>query len=171
MDANAFCGFCGTKYASADWPRTCGNCRRETYQNALPVAVLLQPVYKLSGLGAGLVVVRRAIEPKRGEWALPGGYIGHEDWRHAAAREGKEEANLDVPNWSRIEPFDTHSRPDGRVILSFGIAPGIRLDALPEFVPNDEVSERDILWQPRTLAFQTHTKVVTRFFRPLFFLR
>ena len=46
---------------------------------------------------AGIVLVRRAIEPGHGLWVFPGGYVDRgEDVRLAAVREAREEAGIDV---------------------------------------------------------------------------
>lgn len=43
----------------------------------------------------GIVAIRRNLNPYKGEWAFPGGYIDHaEDWRRAAAREVREELGI-----------------------------------------------------------------------------
>ena len=78
----------------AGWPRTCPQCGETTWSNPLPVAVVLLPVAYDDGR-TGLVVVRRDIEPFRGEIALPGGFIETgESWREAAVRELREETGL-----------------------------------------------------------------------------
>jgi ADP-ribose pyrophosphatase YjhB (NUDIX family) len=47
--------------------------------------------------GDRLLLVRRAIDPERGKWSLPAGYLDHgEDPRLAAAREAWEECGLVV---------------------------------------------------------------------------
>lgn len=44
-----------------------------------------------------LLLVRRSIDPARGLWCFPGGYVDYgEDPAHAAARECMEETGLDV---------------------------------------------------------------------------
>jgi ADP-ribose pyrophosphatase YjhB (NUDIX family) len=44
-----------------------------------------------------IVLVRRAIEPGYGKWVFPGGYVDRgEEVPHAAIREAREEAGLDV---------------------------------------------------------------------------
>lgn len=46
---------------------------------------------------AGIVLVRRAIEPGFGKWVFPGGYVERgEEIRLAAVREAREESGLDV---------------------------------------------------------------------------
>src|SRR4051794_25248089 len=87
---HSYCSFCGAPFAAAiAWPRACAACGEISYVNPLPVAVTLLPV------DAGLLVVRRTIEPQSGCLALPGGFIDlGESWREAAARELFEEAGV-----------------------------------------------------------------------------
>jgi 8-oxo-dGTP diphosphatase len=48
-------------------------------------------------LDAGIVLVRRAIEPGYGKWVFPGGYVDRgEEITLAAIREAREESGLDV---------------------------------------------------------------------------
>src|SRR5689334_16631711 len=93
--ANSHCGYCGSAYPSGvGWPRECPGCGETTWRNPLPVAVVLLPV-QAEGGRSGLVVVRRDIEPARGELALPGGFIETgETWQEAAVRELREETGL-----------------------------------------------------------------------------
>ncbi|MFE2569103.1 NUDIX domain-containing protein, partial [Streptomyces mirabilis] len=94
---DSHCSSCGAPYGEGNsgWPRTCAVCGGVAYRNPLPVAVALQPVY--DDRGTALVVITRTIAPARGGIALPGGFIDHrEDWRHAVARELKEETGIDV---------------------------------------------------------------------------
>jgi ADP-ribose pyrophosphatase YjhB (NUDIX family) len=50
------------------------------------------------GFGNSLLWVRRAIEPRQGLWAIPGGFVEHgEPLREGAARELYEEAGVVIP--------------------------------------------------------------------------
>ncbi len=82
-------------------------------------------------VGVGAVVVRdgkaliikRAHEPRRGEWSLPGGLLElGESLRDAVRREIKEETSLDIEVGPVIETFDRVHRDDhGRVRYHFVI--------------------------------------------------
>ena len=155
---NSHCSYCGAVFAADQpWPRTCAGCASISYVNPLPVAVLLLPV------DAGVLVVRRAIPPRRGQLALPGGFIDQgESWQAAAAREMREETDITVTA-DEIRLFDVHSAPDG-TLLVFGTAQPRRSFDLPAFSTNVEVGERVVLARPEPLAFPLHTRVVERWF-------
>ncbi|MBZ0115821.1 MAG: NUDIX domain-containing protein [Sandaracinaceae bacterium] len=159
---DSHCGFCGARFTTEAWPRTCGACGNVTYRNPIPVAVALVPVHA-TGAQVGLLVVRRDIEPKRGQLALPGGFIDFgESWQSAVARELFEETGV------RIDPRGVRehmvrSTDNGRLVV-FGLTVEIAEHDLAPFVRNDEVSERSIVRAPIELAFPTHTEAMRAFF-------
>ena len=153
---HAFCSWCGTRSGSGQstWPRTCSYCKRVTYLNPLPVAVVVQPV------GDGVLMIRRG-EPGRGhgELALPGGFVERgESWQQACARELFEETQLTVAP-ERMEHVRTVSTHDGFMII-VGRAPALREVDLPPFTPTDETLERVIVRAPTSLAFAMHEEVL-----------
>lgn len=81
--------------------------------------------------GEKLLLVRRAVDPGRGLWCLPGGYVDYgEDPAAAAARECREEAGLDVDDLTLLDlAFN------GRVIV---ITYTARLASVAEPVPGDD---------------------------------
>ncbi|WP_415948432.1 NUDIX domain-containing protein [Streptomyces sp. KLOTTS4A1] len=159
---NSHCSSCGAPYADVSgWPRTCTACGETAYRNPIPVAVALQPVHDTQGMG--LLVITRAIEPARGELALPGGFVDHdEDWRHALVRELSEETGIEAEERD-VRLADALSSPDGHLLL-FGILPPRPAAALPPFTPNPETTDRSILRTPATLGFPLHTLAAEAWF-------
>ena len=158
---HSHCSFCGTRFADGQaWPRHCQQCEQISYLNPLPVAVTLLPVDK------GVLLVRRAIPPRAGQLALPGGFIDRgESWQAAGARELFEETGIQVDP-AGITHFDTLSAPDGTVLI-FGRAAPLTRAQLPPFRLSPETSEILIAEQPLKLAFPLHTDVVTRYLASL----
>jgi 8-oxo-dGTP diphosphatase len=155
------CGFCGTRYAAdAAWPRDCTGCGETTWSNPLPVAVALLPVRCPDG--SGLVVVRRDIEPARGELALPGGYVEvGETWQEAAVRELWEETGL-TAEAGRVTLFGAESTP--RTISIFALLPPVEHQALPVSAPTSEATEWLVTTRAIPLAFPTHTTAMASWF-------
>lgn len=156
---HSHCSYCGTAYPeTAGWPRVCAACGETTWRNPLPVAVAIQPVLTDDG-GIGVVVQRRDIEPKRGELALPGGFIEYgEQWRAALVRELREETGL-TGEPAEVSLFAVHSAPTGTVLI-FGTLPPRPAAGLPPSAPTAEATEWLVVTEPTELAFSTHTEVL-----------
>jgi 8-oxo-dGTP diphosphatase len=158
------CPYCGAAYpGGVAWPRDCVACGETLWLNPLPVAVALLPVERDGG--RGLVVVRRDIEPCRGELALPGGYIElGETWREAAARELREETGL-VAAAADATLFDV-SEGD-RTLNVFALLPPRDAGTLPASSATAEATEWLVIDEPVPLAFPTHADVVEAYFSSL----
>jgi ADP-ribose pyrophosphatase YjhB (NUDIX family) len=161
---HSHCSYCGTRYRDGlPWPRLCAGCGETTWSNPLPVAVVLLPVRSADGPG-GLVVVRRDIEPFRGELALPGGFIETgESWREAAIRELREETGLDGDP-DEVALFDVHSSIKGFSLLVFGVLRPRAAETLPASAPTEEATEWFVVTEPIPLAFPTHTQAMADYF-------
>jgi 8-oxo-dGTP diphosphatase len=162
----AHCSYCGSAYPEdAPWPRVCSVCGEITWRNPLPVAVALLPVD--TDEGRGLVVVRRDIEPGRGQLGLPGGYIeAGEQWRDAAVRELREETTIEA-SAADLTLFDVHSTPSGFTLLVFGLLPPRPASALPPSVATEEATGYEIIVKPQELVFSTHTDAMASYFASL----
>ena len=138
------------------------------YNNPIPVVVALVPVHAIDEITGedkiGLLTVRRAIEPKSGALALPGGYLEYEDWRHALIRELREETGLDVGSEDTINLASAESVEGGKRLLLFGKTKTIEEASLKSFVPNTESSELCVIFEPTELAFPVHTEEARKFF-------
>ncbi|HEX6869902.1 MAG TPA: NUDIX domain-containing protein [Micromonosporaceae bacterium] len=158
------CSYCGTRYqADLTWPRTCAGCGETTWSNPLPVAVVLLPVSYPDG-GTGMVVVRRDVDPYRGEIALPGGFIETgESWQEAAVRELREETGL-LAEPDEVRLFDVCSTFHGYTLQIFGLLPARPAERLPPSAPTAEATEWLVLTAPTRLCFPTHTDAMAAFF-------
>ncbi|MDP9398716.1 MAG: NUDIX hydrolase [Actinomycetota bacterium] len=91
MDAPRFCSACGAPLAATDRHPVCTGCGR-THHRDPKVGVGVVVVQD-----GRLLLVRRGVQPGKGLWALPAGYVdAGEDPREAAARETLEETGLQV---------------------------------------------------------------------------
>ena len=87
------------------------------------------PAHPVVGVGAVVVrdgkalIIKRAHEPRKGEWSLPGGLLElGESLQDAARREIKEETSLDIEVGPVIETFDRVHRDDqGKIRYHFVI--------------------------------------------------
>jgi ADP-ribose pyrophosphatase YjhB (NUDIX family) len=159
---HSHCSFCGAPFVpDAPWPRLCTSCGETTWRNPLPVAVALLPID--TDAGRGLVVVRRDIDPGRGELGLPGGFIEiGEAWREAAVRELREETTI-LAKPDDVRLFDVHSAPSG-TLLVFGLLPPRPASELPPSVATEEATGFEIVLRPARLAFPTHTQAMADYF-------
>ncbi len=92
-----YCLRCGgllvTRPGSGHEParQVCAGCGRVHYRNAKPTGSAL--VVR----DGRVLLVRRAIEPARGAWDIPGGFLEHDEHPEAGAvRELQEETGLDI---------------------------------------------------------------------------
>lgn len=118
--------------------RVCTECRQIHYADpkvAVGVAVFRDDA---------LLLVRRVMEPGRGRWALPGGFLdAGEDPRVAAAREAAEEAGVTVEVGEVVDVFANPPAEGGAVFVLYAASwvageptPGDDADAA-EFFPRD----------------------------------
>lgn len=67
-------------------------------------------IFGFDGTKLKILLIRRGIDPYKGKWALPGGFLNPEETAETGAlRELKEETNLES---AYIEQFHTYSDPD-----------------------------------------------------------
>jgi ADP-ribose pyrophosphatase YjhB (NUDIX family) len=149
---NSFCSYCGLAFNTVGWPRPC-SCGNVTYRNPIPVAVVLVPI------GNGLLLVRRGIEPKKGQLAFPGGFLDcDETWREGAARELVEETGI-VIDPATLSLVDVISSPSNSMLV-FCEAPRQELSVLKYFIPNEEVTEVMVVNYHVELAFPSHSDMM-----------
>lgn len=157
---DAHCSYCGALHVALNYPKQCVICRQVAWRNPLPIVVGLVPV------NDGLLVVRRADEPRKGWLNLPGGHLEFaEEWNVGLSRELGEEAGLEIKP-EAFKLYDVRATPTGYLIV-FGLAPrlvGVNISALKH---DKEVSEISIITEPVELGFPTHTEMAARHFAGL----
>ena len=94
MSDSKYCSNCGQEntYGFIDGNNRyhCTYCESIHYENPNPTATII------CIKGNSILLAKRAYEPAKGEWGLPGGFIElNETLAEAAERELKEETNLD----------------------------------------------------------------------------
>lgn len=112
-----YCTKCGhqleNKMIQANERMVCSYCGTIYYDNPIPsVAVVVR---KEKGK---LLLVKRKAEPKKGFWALPGGFIdGGESAIQAALREMKEETGLEGIIKRLVQIYHHESKMYGHVMI------------------------------------------------------
>lgn len=163
---NDYCNFCGAKYTDRSTVHlVCTECKNITYRNPMPVVVALVPVFhRDTSKSYGWLVEQRNIDPEKGGWALPGGYIElGETWQEAAARELNEELGLVTKpkDYSLFEVVNSANKN----LLIFGVHTGVFWDDI-KFEPNEEVSaiQAPVSPQDLELCFPTHNEMWLKYY-------
>lgn len=165
---HSYCSYCGCAFWSQSFPKNCLKCANITYSNPLPVVNTIVRVWKdLSATDFGFLLIKRNIEPSKGTWAFPGGFIDqNETFQQAAAREVKEETGL-IIDPSGIDLFDVKTAKNGNILI-FNTTHRLSVyESDIKFIPNDEVSDIDIVYHPIELGFPTHTEVFKNYWEQL----
>lgn len=145
------CIKCGTVHEQDQYPKKCTHCGTEAYSNPIPVAVVVIPV-----IGGGIIVARRNIDPKKGEFALPGGFQETgETIEEAGMREVREELEIEV-RIKKVLGVESNSLKTN--VLIFLEAHPVESSILDGFKANSETQEVQIIKNSIPLAFPAHQK-------------
>ena len=111
-----YCPICGEQLVARDDGEKsrphCSDCRRFYYRNPLPAVCCL--VMREDAL----LLIKRGIEPCRGEWAFPGGFVEMgESTEEAIIREMEEETGLHVKSVRLIGVSSQNSTLYGPITL------------------------------------------------------
>ena len=113
-------------------------CVMAEYKNPIPVVVGIVIVKSKA------LIIKRAIEPFIGGWALPSGYLEMgANWETHLQKEIWDEAYV----WVSKDPNDielvcAHSTPDTSKLLMFALYKDKAVLSVDTFIPNEEASER-----------------------------
>ena len=111
----------------------CPDCGHIAYDNP---KIVVGSVVAVDG---AVLMCRRAIEPRRGFWTLPAGYLEHgETLQEGAMREAREEAEADIALDGILGVFSVSRIGQVQVIFRGRFADP---DALPRFAPGPESLE------------------------------
>jgi len=159
-----FCPYCGSPLERR---RThegrerayCPRCERWIYENPVPAVAAL--VYRP---GQGVLLVRRGVPPKEGEWALPSGFLElDESPEEAVLRELAEETGLTGVLRGLVAVASQPSRYYGRVVV---IGYEIQADGgTPR--AGDDAREVAFFVEPPPLAFEAHQILLDTFLQHL----
>jgi ADP-ribose pyrophosphatase YjhB (NUDIX family) len=111
LEEARFCPRCAAP-ATIDFPRSlsCPSCGYQWFSNPSPVAGAI-PVEP----DGRIWLLKRGIEPSKGLWTFPGGFVDlGESVEDAARREAREEMNIDLELTGLI---GVYSRPQQRIVL------------------------------------------------------
>lgn len=134
-----------------------------TYEYPRPAMTVDCVVFGFDGGGLQVLLIRRALEPFQGSWALPGGFVDmDEDLDQAARRELQEETHLSQVYLEQLFTFGTPGRdPRGRVV-SVAYYALVRPDQHPATGDSDA---SEAAWHPvdqlPPLAFD-HTQIIAK---------
>lgn len=155
---NQHCSYCGKPHRNETYPKTCSWCGHDTYLNAPSVGI------SLISINSKLLIIRRAISPCIGEWALPGGYKElSETWQEGVAREVNEETGITVDP-SLISLAGVENAGNGSVLV-FGRSSNIILPEPIEFKLDKETMEAKLIDAPVPLCFPHHQTMMEAWFR------
>ena len=153
-----FCSNCGdkNKFGEKDGNKRyfCSECQQIHYENPKPTATLVCPKNKK------ILLVKRAKNPGKGLWGLPGGFIEKgESPETAAKRELKEETALDgyaVKTLGTCSHFNTMF---GDILL---IGLEMQIDKWSNIQAGDDAEEAALfsIQEYPGLAFSCHEKIV-----------
>ena len=131
------------------------------YEYPRPAVTVDCVVFGFSGAGLELLLIERALEPFRGKWALPGGFVDMDETLEAAARrELAEEAGLTSVYLEQLETFGDPGRDPRTRVISVAWYALVRRD---EHHPHPDTDAARAEWHPADalppLAFD-HDRIV-----------
>lgn len=149
-----FCHICGNPLIEKYWEGKtrpfCTKCDLPVYENPVPASAVV-----VTDRGNNLLLVKRNVDPKKGFWALPGGFMElFETPGNSALRELKEETGL-TGTINRLLGVEANNSDRYGTVLIVGY---LVTDFSGELVPGDD-AEQVAFFHPEDLpeiAFSSH---------------
>ncbi len=162
MANHTHCSECGNPYANSDWPKKCNHCGHMMWKNPIPVATILQPM--TDGERFGLLILERAIQPKLGEWSLPGGFMedNGESSEEAAARELFEETGIKLDILPKL--VFTQSTNNGQLLIMHESKQLFNINEITIKLCSENSAWR-VAWELENLAFPIHNRAANYWFK------
>ncbi len=160
--ATRFCFSCGARLEKNELEGrdrdVCPACGTVSYINPIPAAAVI-----IIDEGR-ILLVKRAVDPKKGLWSLPAGFIEvDETVRECAVREVKEETDLDVKLTGILDVYTIFDDPRYVCLLVVYTAKVIG----GSLAPGDDADEAEF-FSPDALppiAFAKHAEAIREAFR------
>ena len=159
-----YCPYCGveleTRYVFGDDRRVCPQCAFVQFKDP-KVAVI-----GFVTVGDEILLIRRGVEPAKGQWALPGGYMDAGEMpRGALSRELREEVGIDVHpgEFLDIFPFAKTSRIAGGIVIAYRV--DLACDTPPDVQHQDDVDAAEWFSMdrlPKQIAFESSQELIRR---------
>ena len=161
MNYYKYCSQCGETnthgYIDGNHRYHCKSCGAIHYQNPKPTATII------CLQNNQILLAKRAFEPAKGEWGLPGGFMElNETLNEAAVRELKEETNLDGIVTGIISTCSHYGTIFGDILL---IGVTMEVDDFSCIKAGDDAEELGFfdLDQLPDIAFYCHNKFINEF--------
>ena len=156
-----YCSQCGEKniygFIDGNHRYHCLHCETIHYENPKPTATII------CVKGNSILLAKRAYEPAKGEWGLPGGFMElNETLEEAAQRELKEETNL-TGEVTRIISTCSHYGSVFGDILLIGLE--MQIDDYSVMKAGDDAEELNFfnLNNLPEIAFYCHNKFINEY--------
>lgn len=143
------------------------NCKKFIYSYPHPAVTVDIVVLKKEENIWKVLLIKRAKEPYKGRWALPGGFVNiDEDLEDAAKRELKEETNLEAKKLYQFYTFGEPNRDPRERVISVGYITILPADENPANIRASS-DAKEVAWVPineipyKPLAFD-HSKIIQK---------
>lgn len=130
------------------------------------MAALLQPVRDSIGR-IGLIIGRRCINPSKGQYALPAGFIeSHETGAEACVRELREELGIDVSNHSPIFHYEMNTQ-HGQLLSFYKIQHILSQSDISDWTPSVESDDLQLIYKNCGIpvCFNSHQFAIDLWFK------